>query len=305
MTNLVRLGAVLLMLSGAACGGDPSGVENPGGEYYLTAKVDGAEWSAVPSTIQTTGSAATPGFVMLQGSTTGSPLSIIALHLGFIPGTGTYPLGVNHATTTGGVGVFAEGPRSWMTPFSGAAGTVTITELTGTRITGTFSFDADVVGSTTPPLSHEVREGKFSVPLPAQFNIPTADQRGSRVVAKVGDQPWNAATVAGTGGGEDLVVIAASNDDYMLTISLAPPEQAGAQPLSNGFPSRRVSVQRLGQNAASWGNTAGDEGTITVTSLTPTRIVGTFTGTLKPTLPGSGLPDLTVTEGAFDVRIAQ
>ncbi len=305
MRSVVRFIAAISLSAGAACGGDPSGLEGPGGEYYLSAKVDGSAWSASSSTILTTGSTAIPGYITLQGSSGSGNVQTIGLQLGFIPGPGTYPLGVNQATTAGGTGVYAEGPRSWTTPFSGAAGIVTITELTSTRITGTFSFDGDAVGTTNPPLSHEVREGKFSVPLPAQFAVPTDDRRGSRVSSRIDGQPWNAATTAGTGGGQNIVIVSASNDDYLITISLAPPEQAGPQPLSSGFPARRVSVQRLGQNGASWGNNAGDEGTITVSSLTPTRIVGSFTGTLKPTIPGSTLPDLTVTEGTFDVRIAQ
>ncbi len=304
MRKSVLFGAATLLLVSAGCGEDPAGVQDRSGEFYLSAKIGGADWTASPATIQTTGSNALPGWIALQGGSTGGNVRSMALQLGFITGVGTYPLGVNQGTTAGGAGVLVEGARSWMSPFSGSSGTVTITELTATRMTGTFSFDGDAVGSTDAPLNVQIREGRFSVPLPPQFAIPSTDGRGSRVAATVGGQPWNAATIAGSGGGESLVAIVASTDDYSLTIALGPPEESGPQPLSEGFPVRRVSVQGLGAREGFWGRSGADEGTITVTSLTATRIVGTFSGTLRPTIAGSELPDLVLTNGEFDVRIA-
>ena len=74
----------------------------------------------------------------------------------------------------------------------------------------------------------------------------------------------------------------------------------GTYPLSSTVPLRRFSVQRIGSGGGSWGGTAADQGTITVTAISPTRMTGTFSGTLQPG-PGTGAP-LVITNGSFDVR---
>ena len=64
-------------------------------------------------------------------------------------------------------------------------------------------------------------------------------------------------------------------------------------------PTRLIMITRVG-TAQSWGGVGNDTGTLTITTLTPTRIAGTFSGTLAPNAQTTGT--MTVANGAFDVR---
>jgi hypothetical protein len=50
-----------------------------------------------------------------------------------------------------------------------------------------------------------------------------------------------------------------------------------------------------------WGLTASDVGTVTITSVTATRLRGTFSATLQPQAGSSQTQPLTITGGTFDV----
>jgi hypothetical protein len=50
--------------------------------------------------------------------------------------------------------------------------------------------------------------------------------------------------------------------------------------------------------------TLGDTGTVNLTSVTATRVQGRFSGRLAPN-PPDGSPDLLVTEGEFDLGVAE
>jgi hypothetical protein len=53
-----------------------------------------------------------------------------------------------------------------------------------------------------------------------------------------------------------------------------------------------------------WGGNAGDTGTIVITSLTPARVKGTFSGTLQPPTGKPATTPLVITDGVFDLGTA-
>jgi hypothetical protein len=53
-----------------------------------------------------------------------------------------------------------------------------------------------------------------------------------------------------------------------------------------------------------WGNAGNDVITVTISSLTPARVKGTFSGTLQPQPGKPATMPLEITDGAFDVGTA-
>src|SRR5262245_44153241 len=137
------VGAALLVVAllAVGCGDDDDGPAGPGpgGGATMKATIDGTDWAASANYVQVTGDSipTEQGTLTILGVNTSSGISV-SLMLSYISGSGTFPLGVNTGTTAGGRGFVGEAPYAWSTPLSGAAGTVTITARTATRIAGTF-----------------------------------------------------------------------------------------------------------------------------------------------------------------------
>jgi hypothetical protein len=288
----LMLGAVLGLFG---CGGDAAGPGEGSGNFQ--ASIDGSAWSADPALIVTwTSTTAVAGTLGFQGSTLGSDGRSLAINLSRIPGIGTYPIGVNIGTATGGIGTLSRGSQGWTTPLSGAAGTLTIATLTEDRVSGTFSFEMDPVGTSGPRIA--VTNGRFDLPMSPGFVAATPAQLGSRVSGSIAATAWNAATVATSGAPGTLFVATASNDAYMVSLTMGP--VTGSGPLSTGVPARRVSVQRIG-GPGTWGGTAADQGTLTITSLAGGRMVGTVSASLAGTAGTVGT--LVLQNIAFDLRL--
>ena len=90
---------VLVLL--AACGssgtgpnGGGGGGGGGGGSGPMSAKIDGQAWAASQNGVLVTSSQQNPGFLIITGTQiTGQDYIAVSLYLGFISGTGTYPLG--------------------------------------------------------------------------------------------------------------------------------------------------------------------------------------------------------------------
>jgi hypothetical protein len=293
--------ALLLLL--AACGGSSAGPDDGGGgggggagTNRLTATIDGQAF--VASQVQANPVSTVPGSLAFQGTqVVGSVARSMAIYLAFIPGPGTYPLGMNIGTSPGGTVTVVSGTNGFTTPLSGAAGTITITTLTSTRVAGTFSY---VATATLGTATTTVTNGVFDVPLSTGYVVPTADLAGSTMTATINGTPQVMATLTGIGGGASTRVLGGMNLDYSISITVGPITAPESGPLT-GFtvPTRRVTVTRVG-TAQSWGGTGNDTGTLTITSISATRIAGTFSGTLAPNAQTTGT--MTVTNGTFTVR---
>jgi hypothetical protein len=296
--TIQRLAAILPLLV-LGCGDSPS---EPGGGsgYSMSARINGETWTADPALIYAAANVdGMPGFLTFQGSNLSGGGWSIAIHVSRIPGPGTYPMGMNIGTGTGGVAVHSSGSQAWNTPLNGAAGSITISSITGTSVTGTFQYQAEFVGAGSGGPA-TVTEGKFHVPLNPGFVAATADELGNRMTGTIAGSVWNAATVVGVGAPQTLWTTNASNGIYSVSLSAGPVTGPGSAPLGTGVPVRRVSVQRIG-SPGGWGGTTLDTGTVTITSLSATRIAGTISGTLSPVAGAVGT--LTIENMQFDVRL--
>jgi hypothetical protein len=267
----------------------------------MTAKIDGQVWSPLTQyvTAQTVPNA--PGTFLLQGSVilSASDALTIQITLYNVAGTGTYALGVG-PTVFGGSAAVSKAVGSWGTQLTGSAGTITLTALTPTRIAGTFEFSATpLVGPVTGTKS--VTDGQFDLALQSGGSLPPLpDNRGSRIRASFGGNVWNAATVVSQIA-SDTLILSSSNDDSSLSMSLGALSGPGTYPLSDTAPVRWIQVVPQ-SGGTGWGPGAGTSGTVTITSLTATRVVGTFTATLAPAGGAAGSP-LVITSGEFDVGL--
>jgi hypothetical protein len=67
----------------------------------------------------------------------------------------------------------------------------------------------------------------------------------------------------------------------------------------NTSPQRRVTITRIG-TTQSWGGAGNDVGTFTITSISATRVAGTFSGSFAPNAQATGT--MVITNGTFNVR---
>ena len=299
--------AVLLAFSllSAACGGgtDPSGGGGGGGSGF-SATIDGQAWTADQLTLQVTSSAASPGYLVISGiKLNGTDYVGLSLVVGFIDGPGDYPLGVNQGTTPGGTGtvLVKSGATidTWITDFTGASGTFTVTSRTGSQITGTFEFTAPPqIGGGASGIK-TVTNGSFDLTLPATFTPPTADDHGNTISATLNGQPWNGATVLGVGDpGAGVFSWGGTTSGISINLVTATAVSAG-----NTYDQTGVTIQASGSGAnCCWGG-LGTVASLTITSLTATRVTGTFSATLPVIGGGSATDPLVITDGVFDTKI--
>lgn len=307
----MRKSLMLLPLLVACGGGDGDSPTGPGPSTTVgtfTASIDGTPWVSTVNQVAGGGSGSNqvPGVITMTGTrvVSATNYTTITLTLGYIAGTGNYPLGVNPGSTAGGIGaVFAPQGSSfgtWSTNLTGSAGTVTVTSLTSSRIVGTFQFTAPPQSFTTTTGTRVVTSGTFDMPLPAGFTPAPADNNGSKVSAIIAGTNWNAATIAALGTG-NVFAFSASTDTLSMTITPGTTMTAGNTYPIGGSGGGTMTVVRTGTSRNWTSGTGSPVGSITILSLVGNRATGSFAATLQP---GSGTTGtLTITIGAFSVRI--
>lgn len=146
--------------------------------------------------------------------------------------------------------------------------------------------DNDDNGNPTGPPTGGTANGSMT----AQINGATWRSIGAITVSR--QQQQNIIGFAGTGS--------AGNTTYGVSIAISSATGPGTHNL-NIFAGGDGSSLIIGSSAAlGWATAAqGGSGTLTITSLTANRIVGTFSGTLIAA--GHSAGNLTVTGGTFDV----
>ncbi|MGH7468953.1 MAG: hypothetical protein ACRENP_13445 [Longimicrobiales bacterium] len=290
--------ALVIVLS--ACSNDTSGPQ--GANTGLTARIDGAAWASEGSVaLAVLGG---PGLYVISGSQLTANGYIMSISLYNIPGTGTYPLGVG-VTIPGGSVVLSNASGGWASPQSGADGTINITTLTSNRMEGTFNYVVNALtGSATG--TRTVTDGVFQLPVRSQGTVgPLPDNAGSKVSATIAGAAWNAAVVVSSlsPGTSSSFVVAANNNARGLSISLGNIPGPGTYALAGGTPARQIGVTNVVNSTANvWSSLGpGGNGSVTITSITATRIRGTFSATLGPAQGSSTVGALTVTNGSFDL----
>lgn len=297
----VRSVPVLLALAALAAGcGSDSGTGPTPGSGPMSATIDGQAWVADENLATGMAVPGVPGAFIVQGSRvlSGSDALTLQISVYNAAGPGTYPLGVG-PTVTGGTAIVATAAAGWGTPLSGAAGSLVISALTPTRIAGTFEYTADAsVGSATG--TRTITSGQFDLPLGnAADPLPALPgNAGGFFRADVGGTSYNASTVAANTISSNLIVTS-TNDERNVGLVLQSVTAPGDYALTSTPPSRTMSVIEFG-SSAQWGAGPAMTGTVTVTSLTGQRAIGSFTATLEP-VAGASSP-LTIS-GTFDVGL--
>jgi hypothetical protein len=97
----------------------------------MTAIIDGSSWTAVSVTASHLN-----GLVTIDGSDTSSPVRSIELSM-IGSSTGTYAMSTGSANA-----LLTIGPQAWSANVVGGSGTITLSALSTTGATGTFSFTA-------------------------------------------------------------------------------------------------------------------------------------------------------------------
>lgn len=284
-----------------ACGGGGDGPTGPGGGggsgNTFTAVIDGTAWTSDASAITVTGNSAATraGTLIISGFQTSSNRGL-SLAISFFSGPAVQPLGVNTVTTPGGSGTVMFLPDSWLTPMSGAAGFVTLTERSATRIAGTFNFTASALAGATPA-QRVVTNGAFDITIPAGLP-PLPAGVGSTAAATIGGAPWYAATIVGIHPGSGTFSLTASNTAYTLSFVPKVPVSAGN---TYGIPSQMaVTASREGTTDSWWGGLGPDIGSVTISAFEANRLVATFSGTL-PALNAAAA--LSITGGTLNAHL--
>jgi hypothetical protein len=296
--SLAALAATVLVACGGSGPTDPGG--GGGGGNALSATIDGTAWSASSATINAAGNMAQlPGGLLFTGSTITQPARGLIIQLGRISGPGSYPLGVNTATNAGGTITMSLGSSGWSTPLNGDAGSITISSMANGRVQGTFSATLERTFGADGAAQVSITNGQFNVPINPGHAAPAADNRGSTLSVTVDGQSSKGATIVGIGGGTSLIGITASNLEWTVILTAGPVDGQGTLPLSPvTVPIRKVSIMSIGSGQG-WGGTQADVGTFTISSITATRMAGTYSAVLAGIGQAGGARTVT---GTFDVR---
>lgn len=296
------------VLLAVACGGESGPSDDADGHF--TARINGEDFSSDPAYVNlgVNVTEVAPGLYVIAGAhVEGTSSEAVNLTLYNVRGPGTYPIGVG-ATVVGASGVVTDDGKGWGTDLSGSAGTITITELTATRVKGTFSFTAQAVtGGATG--TREVTNGDFDLKVNSNGTLPTVpDQNGSSASGTVGTTPWTASTIVTGGVTSGLFLFNAGNTVTTTTVTISDFTGVGTYPLETGLQARTVAVSGPVSNPSGsnccWGAGAGMSGSIVITSATSTRIKGSYDVTL-PAIPGGDATGTITTSGTFDVGLPQ
>jgi len=308
LTRTIRtLPTALALLVPLAVGCSSDAGTGPGGaDGYMTARIDGDAWSSDDSYIDLGFQSAGAGSYIIHGQrVSGSSATAINIALSDIAGPGTYPLGTG-AGVAGGIAILGESTGGWLTPLSGSAGTITLSTVSATRLTGTFSFTADAVSGTAAG-SRSVTEGRFDVPSGAGVSVAAPPPHaGNRISATIGGTAWSPATVILQQNVSTLWGFAASNTEYTLSVSLQQVTAPGTYALTTVVPLRLAGISAPpggGPNCCWGGTTAGATGSVTIATWTSDRVTGTFSFTLPPVTGTQASGPLAVTNGVFDVGL--
>jgi hypothetical protein len=294
---MIRNVALIALATTAGCGGTDDGT-GPTGQFSLSASIDGANWTSNAGAETVGVTLALPGMYTIFGSQLGG--FTIAISLANIGGTGTYPLGVGPSVAGGSV-ILSNTSGGWATVQSGADGSINITTLTVDRIAGTFNFTVSALTGTATG-TKTVTNGQFDLRITAAGTIgPLPANAGSKVTATIGGSAWNASTVQGNlTSGQTSFTLVATNNARSLSMGLNGISGPGTYALTNTSPSRQIGTQSAVSPFPVWtSNTAGSGGSVVITSITSSRIQGTFSATIGPAAGSSATGTLSIVNGSF------
>ena len=307
--------SLLLVTALIGCGGGGGGGGgSSGGGAGFTATVDGAAWAAEPVGVTAFGGGVPGGLVISGSQTVGGAVRGLTVNLSSISGPGTYALGVGPGVYGGsasvGESMAGAGGNSnrWATALDGLGGQIVITQFNAARVVATFSYVAVADKKNPAGGTRTVTDGRIDLPITGKVT-PVPDKIGAKLSAMLNGKPFNAWAVSGRlsdylGGAG--VALDAHSSENKLSLMLVGVTAPGTYPISDVAPLVTITAGLTGGDAdhCCWGLNAGnDTGSIVITSLTATRVQGTFSGTIQPHPDKPAKAPLVTTDGSFDVGI--
>jgi len=224
-------------------------------------------------------------------------------------GTGTYTLG---ALSAANAQVLIGNPAAgWQAAVGIGSGTITVTSLTSTAASGTFSFSLVAVPGSTAAGTKSITEGAFNVTftsVPAPAPTPTG---GSTLSTLIDGVQWTSSLSRRATLTNNILAVTGQDTSFRV-ITFAVPLSAGllvppSSPptISLDFTPAIHGTVTMVLGAQNWDNGhAGGAGTFTVTSISATRVTGTFTVTLVSNpINVVPVPTAQLTNGQFDMAL--
>jgi hypothetical protein len=303
---------LLPALLAVACGGNsaspsptaPTVPNTPSTGGTLTFKVDGASAAATSIT-----AAYANGILSIGGTDSARSTTLSFALTPTASGTGPYTLGpLSAANAQILIGNPAAG---WQAAVGIGSGTITINSLTPTAASGTFSFSLVAVPGSGATGTKTITEGVFSVTFTAVPPASPTPSGGSTFTTVIDGVAWNSSLSRRATLTNNILAITGQDTNFRV-ITLAVPLSAGLQvppspapTISLDFiPSVHGTVTMV-LGAQNWDNGhAGGAGSFTVTSISTTRVAGTFTVTLVSNpLNAVPVPTAHLTNGQFDMTL--
>lgn len=298
---------LLPALSTLACGSPTSPTEtNPpsAGGAPLTFKVDGASVTATSST------AAYANGILSIGGTDSARSTTLGFALApTATGTGVYTLG---PTSAANVQIYIGNPAAgWQAGVGIGSGTITVNSLTSTGASGTFSFSLVAVPGSGATGTKTITEGVFNVTFTTVPPANPTPSGGSTLSTVIDGVAWSSSLSRRATLTNNILTITGQDTNFRV-ITLAVPLSAGLQVPPSPAPTISLDfipgvhgVVTMVLGAQNWDNGhAGGAGSFTVTSISTTRVTGTFTVTLVSNpLNVVPVPTARLTNGQFDMSL--
>ena len=276
----------------------------PSAGSTLTFKVDGASATATSIT-----AAYTNGILSIGGT---DPSRSTTLGFALTPtsaGTGTYALGpLSAANAQILIGNPAAG---WQAAVGTGSGTITVNSLTSTSASGTFSFSLVAVAGSGATGTKSITEGAFSVTFASVSSPSPTPSTGSTLSTLIDGVSWSSSLSRRATLTNNILTVTGQDTNFRV-ITLAVPISGGllvppSQPttVTLDFTAGIHGVVTMVLGSQNWDNGhAGATGSFTVTSISATRVTGTFTVTLVSNpLNAVPVPTARLTNGQFDMAL--
>ncbi len=281
-----------------ACSSPTADPDPPPTNAVLTARIDGVPFTNGRAAAVLSGAG---NFTIASGGVgNGTSLSLQLFSIGR---PGTYPLGVTPGVV-GGAGALIVGGTQLQTPNTGVAGTVTITSISLTRITGAFSFTATRATFAGGAESKAVTDGQFDVAVTGDGTLEIPPNIGSTVTGKINLTDFFATQVSVPDApSSGTLLLDLRQSSRKLTVEITGFTGVGTYDLGAGTARRLRYEAFVGDFPSTWGGSnPTTSGTVVVTSITPSRVQGTIEATLTPTFAPLGTKPAAVSI-RFDVGL--
>jgi hypothetical protein len=300
---------VVLPVFAFACSGGGDSSPTPTGPTTgttagLSFKVDGVSETAGSIT-----AGLTNGILSIGGTDSSRSTTLSFAVTPTSAGTGTYTFGP--ASSANALILVGNPASSWQAGVGIGSGTVTITSLTSTSAAGSFSFSLVAVSGSGATGTKAVTEGVFNVTFTAGASPAPTPNGGNTFSTLIDGVLWNSSLSRRATLTNNILTITGQDTNFRV-ITLAVPVSGGllippSSPLTVSLdfgPGVRGTVSMV-LGSQNWDNGHdGGTGTFTVTSISSTRVAGTFTVTLvNNPINVTPVPTARLTSGQFDMTL--